>query len=234
MRPITFVRLATGSGTAEDVTSAVRAALDHGARGVAANAWPAAGGEVVLAPEPLVRRGLRRHRVADTTAADLARLGIPGLGDLYAACGTAFELAVTVDDVPGGAAVLAEARAAGALDQCWCAARDVDTLAALRTETGARFVHEVHRDTISVPLERYAAGLATAGIDAVAFPYTDWSAGLVALFHRFGVRVFAQDAREVRHVVAVLEMGVDAVSCARPERLVAAVDAWSAGRGAEG
>jgi glycerophosphoryl diester phosphodiesterase len=58
--------------------------------------------------------------------------------------------------------------------------------------------------------------------------HTEWSAGLVSLFHRFEVRAFAWDTQEVRHLRAVLAMGIDAVYCDRPERMVAAVSEWVA------
>jgi len=57
--------------------------------------------------------------------------------------------------------------------------------------------------------------------------HTDWSAGLVALFHRFGVKAFAWDVQEVRHMRAVLAMGVDGLYSDHVERMVATVAEWS-------
>ena len=51
----------------------------------------------------------------------------------------------------------------------------------------------------------------------------------VSLFHRFGVLAFAWDVQEVRHLRAVLRMGIDAVYCDRPDRMVATVSEWVAG-----
>jgi glycerophosphoryl diester phosphodiesterase len=59
--------------------------------------------------------------------------------------------------------------------------------------------------------------------------HRDWTAGLVALFHRFGVRAFAWDVQEVRHLREVLRMNVDGLYCDRPDRMVATVGEWVAG-----
>ena len=54
--------------------------------------------------------------------------------------------------------------------------------------------------------------------------HSEWTAGLVSLFHRFDVRAFAWDTQEVRQLRAVLRMRIDAVYCDRPDRMVATVD----------
>ena len=56
--------------------------------------------------------------------------------------------------------------------------------------------------------------------------HSEWTAGLVSLFHRFDVHAFAWDAQEVRQLRAVLRMGIDAVYCDRPDRMVATVGEW--------
>jgi glycerophosphoryl diester phosphodiesterase len=78
-----------------------------------------------------------------------------------------------------------------------------------------------------VPLERHAHDLATLGIDAMNMHQSEWTAGLVSLFHRFDVKAFAWDAQEVRHLRAMLRIGVDAVYCDRPERMVETVNTWT-------
>jgi len=101
-------------------------------------------------------------------------------------------------------------------------------LAPLRTEPRVKLVHSTHKRAIGVPLERHAFDLGALGIDAMNMHHTEWTAGLVSLFHRFDVRAFAWDTQEVRQIRAVLRMGIDAVYCDRPERMVAAVAAWEA------
>ena len=56
--------------------------------------------------------------------------------------------------------------------------------------------------------------------------HSEWTAGLVALFHRFEVSAFAWDVQEVRHLRSMLRMGVDALYCDRVDRMVATVGEW--------
>ena len=70
--------------------------------------------------------------------------------------------------------------------------------------------------------------MSEAGIDAINLHHTEWTAGLVSLFHRFGVHAFAWDAQEARQIRAVLAMDIDAVYCDRPDRMVAVVGEWQA------
>ena len=74
---------------------------------------------------------------------------------------------------------------------------------------------------------------ANAGIDAMNMHHTEWTAGLVSLFHRFDVRAFAWDTQEVRQLRAVLRMDIDAVYCDRPDRMVETVAEWQAEARAE-
>ena len=84
-------------------------------------------------------------------------------------------------------------------------------------------MHSTRRQKIDVPLERHAHDLSEIGVDAINLHHTEWTAGLVSLFHRFGVKAFAWDTQETRSIRAVLRMGIDAVYCDRPDRMVAVV-----------
>jgi glycerophosphoryl diester phosphodiesterase len=89
-------------------------------------------------------------------------------------------------------------------------------------------VHSTPRRRLPDSLERHAADLAAAGLDAMNLRHSEWTKGLVALFHRFDLRAFAWDVQEVRHLRAMLEIGIDAVYCDHVERMVATVAEWSA------
>ena len=65
------------------------------------------------------------------------------------------------------------------------------------------------------------------------FHHSEWTAGLVALFHRFDVKAFAWDTQEVRHLRSMLRLGVDALYCDRVDRMVATVSEWGEQRDAE-
>jgi glycerophosphoryl diester phosphodiesterase len=225
---ITFAHRGARLIEPENTIPAFRAALEMGATGIETDVWLSADGEVVCAHDPVVSRGLRRKRISSTSAEELATFGIPRFADVYGELGTAFECSVDVKSADAAEGLVEVGRAHDALERLWVCSPDVDLLRALRPETRVKLVHSDRRSSIGPPLERHAFDLSSAGIDAMNLHHTEWSAGLVSLFHRFDVRAFAWDTQEVRHLRAVLGMGIDAVYCDRPDRMVATVSEWIA------
>jgi glycerophosphoryl diester phosphodiesterase len=235
--PITFAHRGARTEAPENTLAAFRRALEQGARGLETDAWMSGDGEVVVVHDRVVRRGLRRRKVDRTRADELARFEVPRLADLYAELGSAFELSIDVKDRAAAEPIVELARAAGdgAPGRLWLCHPSVRFLADLRERVpDVRLVHSRRRRHIEAPLERHAADLAESGIDALNLHYTDWSAGLVALFHRFEVGAFAWDVQELRHLRAMLRMGMDAVYCDHVERMVTAVADWAASGDANG
>jgi len=227
--PITFAHRGARTDERENTLPAFRRGLAAGARGLESDAWLAGDGEVVLTHDPVVWRGLRRRRVARTPSDVLGAIEVPRLADLYETCGTAYELSLDLKEARVADPVLDVARRhEGAVPRLWLCTPGTGLLRRLRAEEPeVRLVHSRRKRAIDTPLERHAAELAEAGIDAMNMHHTDWSAGLVALFHRFGVKAFAWDVQEVRHIRSVLAMGVDGVYSDHVERMVATVAEWS-------
>lgn len=227
MAVITFAHRGARLVEPENTIPAFRVALEQGAGGIETDVWLSKDGEVVCAHDPVVARGLRRRKISSATAAELSGYGIPRFADVYAELGSRYECSVDVKTTEAAGGLIEVARAHDALERLWICSPDVVLLRTLRQEEGrVKLVHSERRTAISAPLERHAFELASAGIDAMNLHHTEWSAGLVSLFHRFEVRAFAWDTQEVRHLRAVLAMGIDAVYCDRPERMVAAVSEW--------
>ncbi|MGZ8752665.1 MAG: glycerophosphodiester phosphodiesterase [Acidimicrobiia bacterium] len=228
MPPITFAHRGARIEERENTIPAFAYALKRGARGLESDAWLSADGEVVLAHGAVSWRGLRRVQVGRSTAADLAVFEIPRLADLYDACGTDFELSIDAKSRDVARPLLDVATRYGAADRLWLCSPSVGLLRDLRGEGApCRLVHSRRRQALSVPLERHASDLAAVGIDAINMHHTDWSKGLVALFHRFGVAAFAWDVQEVRYLRAALTMEIDAVYSDHVDRMVATVAEWS-------
>jgi glycerophosphoryl diester phosphodiesterase len=225
---ITFAHRGARLIEPENTIPAFRAALDQGASGLETDVWLSADGEVVCAHDAVVSRGLRRRRISSTSAEELATYGIPRLADVYRELGSAYECSVDVKGAEAAVGLVEVARANDALDRLWVCSPDVALLRSLRDEKPVKLVHSERRNAISTPLERHAFDLASAGIGAMNLHHTEWTAGLVSLFHRFEVKAFAWDTQEVRHLRAVLAMGIDAVYCDRPDRMVATVSEWVA------
>jgi glycerophosphoryl diester phosphodiesterase len=226
--PITFAHRGASADQPENTLAAFRLALELGARGLESDARLSADGEVVLVHGPVARQGWRRKRVAGATAAELADLDVPRLADLYAGLGTDYELSLDIYDPAAGKALLDVAAEAGATDRLWLCSSKIPLLESLGSRApAAHLVHSVRRRAVDVPLERHAARLAELGIGVVNLHRSDWTAGLVGLFHRFGVQAFAWDTQEVRHLRDMLTMGVDAVYSDHVARMVATVSEWS-------
>jgi glycerophosphoryl diester phosphodiesterase len=226
--PITFAHRGARADAPENTLVAFRLALELGAKGLESDARLSADGEVVLVHGAVARQGWRRLRVAQTSAADLARLDVPRLDELYEALGTDYELSLDVYDPAAGHRLLEVARAADAVDRLWLCSSRLEVLLALgeRAPT-AHLVHSVRRRNIDVPLERHAARLADLGIAVINMHRADWTAGIVGLFQRFELQAFAWDVQEARHLRELLGMGIDGLYSDHVARMVATVGEFS-------
>jgi glycerophosphoryl diester phosphodiesterase len=226
--PITFAHRGASADEPENTIPAFRLALQLGARGLESDVRLSADGEVMLVHGTVARQGWRRKRVAATSASELAPLGVPRLADLYAELGVDYELSLDIYDPAAGKALLDVAARAGATDRLWLCSSKVPLLESLGAlAPDAHLVHSVRRRAVAVPLERHAARLAESGIAVANMHRSDWTAGLVGLFHRFEVQAFAWDVQEVRHFRDMLTMDVDAVYSDHVARMVATVQEWS-------
>jgi glycerophosphoryl diester phosphodiesterase len=228
---ISFAHRGARSELPENTLPAFRRALELGAGGLESDAWLSADGEVVLVHDAVFRKGVRRVRVADQTAAELAAFDVPRLADVYEQCGTDFEFSIDAKQ-PEVIRPMAEvARRFGAGSRLWICSPDFGRLRDLRDELiDVRLVHSPgFGGLVPAAFERHTADLGAAGIDALNLHHVDWSLGTVTLAHRFDLRAFAWDTQEARHILKMLRVGIDGVYCDRADRMVATVSEWSAG-----
>ena len=210
--PLGFAHRGGRADAPENTLQAFGLALAKGATALESDAWVTADGVVVLDHDG-VAPGLRRRRIADVPRESLPP-EIPSLPELYEAVGTDFDLSLDLRDPAAAAPVVAAARAAGhPLERLWLCANE-DRPAAFdwkAAEPDVRVVDSTRRHAMKEGTERRAATLAEKGVDAVNLHHTDWSVGLVTLFHRFEVLCFAWDCQHDRVLDTVLGMGVDGV-----------------------
>jgi glycerophosphoryl diester phosphodiesterase len=226
--PITFAHRGARAVLPENTIPAFRRALEEGAAGLESDAWVAGDGEVVLVHGPVVKAGIVRLRVEREPSDRLVRHGVPRLAELYRELGADYELSIDLKSAGSGPAVVEVARAHGDPGRLWLCTPNLDTLGALHADApDVRLVHSQRRRRIEEPLERHAARLKDLGVDAMNMHHSEWTAGIVALFHRFDIRAFAWDTQEVRQLRAVLDMGIDGVYSDRPDRMVATVAEWT-------
>jgi glycerophosphoryl diester phosphodiesterase len=225
--PLAFAHRGASGEAPENTLEAFALALRLGATGLESDGWLTADGQVVLVHDGLVRRRVRRHRIAGLPRSALSP-AVPSLEELYAECGTGFELSLDVKDPAAAAAAVAVARAAGggAATRLWLCHPDWQQVAEWRAlDDDVHLVDSTRLRRMRQGPERRAAQLAHAGVDAVNLHWSDWTGGLTALFHRFERLCFAWDAQHERVLTAVLDMGVDGVYGDHVGRMVDAVQA---------
>lgn len=205
----------------ENTLEAFQLALRLGATGVETDVWMTRDGVPVLDHDGVVKRNFKRIPIHRVDRADLP-VHVPTLDDLLDVVGVEVPISIDMKDV--GAfdevvATFAKRTNRNSRDLYLCHP-DFDVLARERAQTvHGRFVHSARLGHMKDGPERHAARLRDAGIEVVNMPYPDWTAGLVALFGRFGLLSFAWDCQHERQLAEVKAMGVDAVYSDWPDRL---------------
>ncbi len=189
--PLAFAHRGGMATSAENTLPAFTAALASGATALESDLWLDAAGA------PLLSHGVPRRPA-------------PGLADLFAACGTAYDLSL---DVPHRAAAVAAVRVAVDAghdpQRLWlCGGQDQigtwrDVHPDVRLVADARVVQTLPGRT--EPLRRLAA----AGVDAVNLRHVRWGPGLVGRAHDIGLRAFAWDVQTTGRLRRVLAAGCD-------------------------
>ncbi len=226
--PIAFAHRGGRAHAPENTLEAFRLGLRLGATGLESDVWVTSDGVPVLDHDGLVRtRRLGRLRPVPISAVPRADLPghIPALAELYAECGSDFELSLDAKDNRSAEAVVGVARAAGggAHERLWICHGDWNLLAGWRKDpdfAGVHLVNSTRPKHLRQGAERRAAQLAEAGIDAVNLHYTDWTGGMTALFHRFERLAFAWDAQHERIIREMARMGLDGIYSDHVDRLV--------------
>ncbi len=220
---IAFAHRGARSQAPENTIEAFLLALELGATGLESDVWLTADGVAVLDHDGQV--GPRRTPIGSLEHRDLPG-AIPTLGDLYAACGTDFELSLDLKDHRAIVEVVAVAETHGAVERLWVVHELVDVLAEWRRRwPGLRLVHTTSVGAMVEGPSEHASRLGEVGVEAVNLRSDEWSPELVALFHSRGRLCFAWDAQDSETMHTLLQMGVDALYSDHVGELVRAVAA---------
>ena len=230
--PIGFAHRGARALERENTLAAFSLALEMGATGLESDVWMTADGQAVLDHDGLVRMGRwpRRRPIPECHRDELPG-HIPTLSELYDTCGADFELSLDLKDPDAVASVIDSVDEASDRtglpfrQRLWLCHPNVDLLAGLRDRwPEVRLCNSTRLSRMDGGPERRAAVLAEAGIDSVNLHQTDWSGGLVTLFHRFEILCFGWDAQQPRVLKELLDMGVDGVYSDYVERMRKALD----------
>jgi len=221
--PIGFAHRGARAHAPENTLEAFTLARRLGATGLESDVWLTADGRAVLDHDGFAGGRLRRKPIADVVRADLP-LHIPTLTELYETCGTDFDLSLDVKDEAAVAEVIAVARDAEAEARLWLCHPDWELVATWRElSPHVKLVDSTRLSKMKEGPERRAANLTSAGIDAVNLHHSDWSGGLIALFHRFERLALGWDAQFDRTLAALLDAGIDGVFSDHTDLMMAAI-----------
>jgi glycerophosphoryl diester phosphodiesterase len=210
--PIAFGHRGARAHAPENTLAGFELALKLGATGLESDVWITADGVAVLDHDGVVRRSFGRTRPIGDMQRSALPDHIPSLAQLIERCGSDYELSLDLKDAASGQVVIdvvAEI-APSMLERLWLCAPKWESLLPLRGR-GARLVESTQLARMKEGPERRAATLAEQGIDAVNMHHSDWTGGLVALFHRFNRVTFGWDMQESHILQTALRMGLDGV-----------------------
>ncbi len=211
--PIGFAHRGARAHAPENTLEAFALAVRLGATGLESDAWITADGTVVLDHDGAVGGRFRRRAIAVTQRADLPE-SIPELADLLDACRLDQELSLDVKDPAAARPIidLVLATHPERASRVWLCHPDVDVLIDLVDDAGPiNLVHSTRLNRLLQSPEMHAAHLVKHGIRAINLHHSEWSGGLVAMFHRFALVTFAWDLQFEHLLRSALRMGIDGV-----------------------
>jgi glycerophosphoryl diester phosphodiesterase len=213
--PITFAHRGARAHAPENTLEAFELALRLGATGLESDVWLTADGVAVLDHDGVVKNNLRRRPISQIDRAALPD-HIPTLLELLQTCGTDFSLSLDLKDPESAAAIVDVISSVDAslLERTWLCEPGLNRVIELRDrfgDTPIRLLQTTRLERIQGTPERRAEYLARHRIDGINLHRTDWSGGLVALFHRFGLVAFGWDMQHEHELRTGLRMGLDAV-----------------------
>jgi len=221
--PIAFAHRGARAFAPENTIEAFALGLKMGATGLESDVWITADGVAVLDHDGMVKRTLAKGKpIAGFRRAELPS-HIPSLADLIEHCGSDYHLSLDLKDPHSGQAVIDVVRevAPVMLERLWLCSPVWESLLPLRGH-GAKLVDSTRLHRIKEGSERRAAVLMSNGIDAINLHHSEWTGGLVVLFHRFERVAFGWDLQEPHILERSLLMGLDGVYSDYPDRMMLA------------
>lgn len=210
--PLAFAhRGASRPWVRQNTLSAFRTALASGVRGLESDVWLSADGVAILDHDGLVGLRPRRKKISAVPRSAVPHR-MPSLEDLFADCGTDFQLSLDIKQPDAAAAVVAVARAAGAAERTWLCG-PTNSARQWRRDFGddIRLVDSSRREFVSEGVRARARALAAAGVDVLNMRQDEWTADDVAAAHEFGILAFGWDVNRGRDLTRLLGFGCDAV-----------------------
>lgn len=220
--PIGFAHRGARAHEQENTVPAFHLALRLGATGLESDAWLTEDGIAVLDHDGVVGGRLRRRPISSMSAKELPS-HIPSLQEVYDELGTSFDFSIDIKDPRVAGEVIACARDVEAEDRLWLCHPNRELVASWRTlSREVHLVESIRASRFENSPELHLARSAELGIEVLNLHHSDWTGGLIAMVHRFGMLAFGWDAQFDRVLDDLLDSGIDGVFSDHVDRMMAA------------
>ena len=214
----------------ENTLEAFRHALVLGATGLESDVWITADGQVVLDHDGVTGPPWHRRPMSGQRREALPS-HIPALEELYASCGTGFELSLDVKDPDAFTETLQVSRSFDAAGRLWLCEPNVKRLAAwAEAAPEVQLVNSTHIDDMPDGLPARLAELRSIGVAVINLHGSEWTPERVEQVHGAGLLAFGWDAQSDHHIQRLVRMGIDGIYSDHVDRLVQGI---AAARGSE-
>ena len=191
-------------------------ALNRGATGLETDAWVTSDGQVVLDHDGVLRSATRRTPISQVRRSELPT-HVPTLDDLYAACGTDFELAIDIKDSNTADGVVQVAEAHNAANRLWLFAHTGVTFDHLGDAHACKTFHA--RDLLGPSHRRQLQAAKDLGIKAVNARWMWWRRDLVEQVHLLEMLAFGYDAQQTSSIRRCVAVGLDGMFSDHVDRM---------------
>lgn len=193
-------------------------ALAQGATGLETDAWLTADGLVVLDHDGVLRAAKSEEKAIADVRRDELPAHIPTLGELYAACGTDFDLAIDVRRPDIAAAIVDVADKHGASDRLWLVGGTPRLLSGWQSpDYAGHFAMSIKREARK---DDVATQAKEAGAEALNMRWPWWTKRWVDRVHAAGLLAFAYDVQWRWAMRRCTRLGIDGVFSDHIELLV--------------
>ncbi len=195
--------------------------------GVESDAWLTEDHKVVLSHKHKIPRRhflgkLFKLNIKKTDSSQLPP-DILSLDEFYRVLGADFEFSLDVKDSKAIQNIISAAKKTdGAFERLWICSPNFKDLCSWRKQwPDAQLIHSTKLSRLGKSIESHLRELSEAKINGINLHYSEYSAGLVSLVHRFQILAFGWDTQKIREIIKVLDMGLDAIYGDNPELLLA-------------